>query len=58
MATEKQVQDSIANVRSGNASKTDHERVEARSHVAGRSGNQAKSAQSKGAEDKSKSWGW
>lgn len=58
MATEKQVQDSIANVASGNAGQTDHERVAARARVAGRSGNQATTAQSQGAQDKSKSWGW
>lgn len=57
MATEKQVQDSIAAVASGNASKTDHERVQKRSTVAGSSGNQAKKAQEDGAKDKSKSWG-
>ncbi len=57
MATEKQVQDSIAAVASGNGNQTDHERVAARARVAGSAGNQAKKAQQDGAKDTSKSWG-
>ncbi|MFZ1361157.1 MAG: hypothetical protein WAS27_03990 [Candidatus Saccharimonadales bacterium] len=58
MATEKEVQDSIAAVRSGRASKQDHDRVEARSHVAGALGNQAKAAQRAGAKQTRASRSW
>ena len=44
MATEQQVQESIARVRAGTANAIDVERVEKRSHVAGSSGNQAREA--------------
>ena len=57
MATEKEVQDAIANVASGNGSQRDHDLVKERSQVAGASGSQARKAQKDGAKDKSKSWG-
>lgn len=58
MATEKQVQDAIARVKSGNAKGNDRDLVDARAKTAGIAGSGARAAQKEDGKDKSKSWGW